>query len=235
MSASKRPCPTDENDDNLNPFVKKQKKGEDKITSSLFKGKGDQDQFRVLFDCIDSSQLCQQLGIFQDLTKYIAEYATGQIKHCAGDNCSQEILILEENKLDETHVLINGDDHYCSLCLNDYAPCACEGDDVYTLGRPYHMMHLPTAVECKGCGILWNSICEGREGQCVMLACDCVICDDCEHSFYIGRCGECDESVCYDEEDCSIKACQECDGECDWDCYNENYICKNCYYRKNRL
>ena len=162
---------------------------------------------------------------------YIAEYATGQIKDCAG-HCGQEILILEENKADEKYILINGDDHYCRSCMDNYAPCGCEGEDVYEYPGPYHMMYLPNSVSCKGCSINYNSICYRMEYQCVDLACDCIICNECEEDFEndTEKCKECRRKVCC-EDDCSILVCDECDGDCDMFCYNEDVyrVCKSCY------
>ena len=95
-------------------LIKKQKESTllHTVTSALFHDIKDQKQFQELFECVHSSKLFIGLGIYKDVSKHIAKFATGGIHECV--DCQEEISTLPSDKPD-TNVTIKEYD-YCVSC-----------------------------------------------------------------------------------------------------------------------
>ena len=118
MSTKKRAREEDENDDFNTRLMKKQKESTSfhTVISVLFQNSEDQKQFQELFECIHSSQLFIDLGIYKDVSKHIAEFATGSIHECV--DCKQEILTLPSDEPD-TKYTIKDNEYFCVNCMEN--------------------------------------------------------------------------------------------------------------------
>eukprot|EP01084_Bolivina_argentea_P291100 500262_1 len=82
----------------------------------------DQSQCKIIFDSIEQSELSHVLSIPSYINKEISEYATGVIKDCATDNCTEKVILLNKD-FENNYPIHNsyGFDYrnnkfYCSTC-----------------------------------------------------------------------------------------------------------------------
>eukprot|EP01084_Bolivina_argentea_P260709 440353_1 len=214
------------------PPTKKQKLNElsSNIQSKLFLNSCDNKQFQTIFNSIDNSQLIQQLNISHIISKEIAEYSTGNIEHCANNECKTEIFILNEYienyECDHENsselgfkYCYHSNKYYCKKCM-EYAVISmdCECDYWNQLYWPYN------------------------SDKCTNINCNRIISDcDCSHSLNKPiPCSQCnkgnDQHICYwcYENDnyhrtmeciqCDKIFCNDCVGFHDYD----RCICTEC-------
>ena len=130
--------------DGPSPKRRKLKHTSRPIVSSKLYHSSDQDQFRRIFKSIENSAYIRQLDVSKVINKEIAEYATGQIKDCANTECTEKIIILDQEFLEYNSDHSNSDElkfKYCADTQSFY--CA-------------QCMHLATHIE--EWANIWNCI-----------------------------------------------------------------------------
>eukprot|EP01084_Bolivina_argentea_P059583 108832_1 len=93
-------------------------------TQITFLHPADRKQFLMYFRCIEKTELVKLLSIPLDITRTIAQYATGTIVKCANDGCNTGICVLMEhmsdfnnNKPVKWNYCANTQKYFCELCL----------------------------------------------------------------------------------------------------------------------
>eukprot|EP01084_Bolivina_argentea_P051179 94134_1 len=248
MAMSKKRSFNDSNNRNYHPTeeppTKKQKLEEfsSTIQSKLFTNICDNKQFQTIFHSIDNSPLIKQFNIPHIISKGIAEYSTGNIKHCANNDCKTEIFILNEyiQKYKSNHgnsaeigfkYCYHTNEYYCQKCM-EYAimlnGCKC---------NQWNQIYWPSNLDKCGnitCdGIISDCQClqghqpepcgdECDKGNVEQICYDCYQNDNYEKTRVCIECYQvfCDDCIAYSEYDDSIcKTCErstsvECAGNC---------------------
>lgn len=201
------------------------------IKSHLFPNENDQNQFKLIFESIDASQLINNLHITHYINKEIAEFANGEFKECANKQCDELISILKQDAKIYNNDHNNGhkigykycDDtekYYCGECMDETKENVCTGCCSHSL------LHIPSSDQCGQCDNYIHDYCCGPMEECFL--CGDRVCF--EHNDYV--CVACHEKVC---SDCSITyesyeeneecVCNKC---CDESNYETMITCKKC-------
>ena len=205
------------------PETKKQKSNV--ITSQIFTLDGwNEEQFQEMFTAIDSCELLVKLSIPQDITKEIAEYATGDIEYCANNKCGQDICTLPDDEHPEDAA---GDEErgyaYCEERDNYWCFDCVDGVD-YCQGYQDCLVKIHSS-EWRECGFNRDSKCEQfikicGDGWDECLYQYCKICDR----------YACDE--CYPRSPYEMNECKSCNKSCCDDCcriFADAVLCIDCY------
>ena len=218
----------------------------DNIESQYFQNKNDQAQFLEIFQSIQQSLA----HISQDISKEIAEYATGDIKHCYNDKCKQEISTLcidkdiydnnpeNVNKLGYKYCNKSSEKYFCNKCMDNVQNDNCCGS----------LLYVPSSDKCRDCKIPINSECDCDKFECRI--CNVKYCEECQDMKECTACGEeyfcegCCHSAsndefmqiahickgCYDDK---IIECSKCKAPCELLYEWNNYVWNSDKYRDN--
>eukprot|EP01084_Bolivina_argentea_P258014 434809_1 len=203
----------------------------------MFSNIKDKKQFESIWKCINDSLLIQNMNIYLNITKCIAQYATGLIEQCSNQNCRKDIHILHneiqyaENDNTSAEVgfkFVYYDQYYCRECMDDVGCCACGCGCEQEAYRP-------NCRKCSGCQeLIYHSVgsntdncCQCSVQKCNHDACNVILCGNCNQSKFwkLKECVECTKLFCRNMRfpmKC-IKLIQE---------WNNFGICYKCYRGK---
>ena len=210
-------------------------------SSTIFTDKQDQEQFKTIYTAIK-----QCPNILDDISRNIAEYATGNIASCSNPECKNGISILYADKI----VLIPDEDDSDNELYSHHTDSNethkykyCEASKVYYCNKCMDLARLsdtcncykdcsiielifePTASECGTCNKLFNADCQdmdlgcgcGKECGCTAGKPMCGICAE-EIQMGLSFCTVCNKQHCADH----FALRDDIDGE-------DVEICEGCY------